>query len=79
VISPADIPLSILDFFWKPKWKKEALGILKGGQKFLHYKRDLLEADRIAEIGSRIKDLKAAISKRDRTEVTEAEKQLIGT
>ena len=79
MISPADIPLSILDFFWKPKWKKEALGILKGGQKFLHYKRDLLEADRIAEIGSRIKDLKAAISKRDRTEVTEAEKQLIGT
>lgn len=79
MIDTADLPLSIRDFFWKPKWKKEALGTLKGGQKFLNYKRDLLEPDRIPEIASRLKDLKQAIAKRDQAAVTEAEKQLIGT
>ena len=69
----------VLDVFWKPKWKKEALGTLKGGQKFLHYKRDLLEQDRIEEISSRIKDLKSAIAQRKTGPVTEACKQLQGT
>ena len=27
-----------------PKWKKEALHLVKGARKFVHYKRDLLEA-----------------------------------
>lgn len=69
----------LTDLFWKPRWKKEAISIYKGGQKFLNYKRDRLEDDRIAEIGARIKDLKAAIGQRDRAAVKECEKQLIGT
>ncbi|MGJ8724504.1 MAG: signal peptidase I [Roseibacillus sp.] len=79
MINVVDILTLIPDFFWKPKWKKEALGTLKGGQKFLHYKRDLLETDRVDEITSRIKDLKEVIAKRDQGGVKEACKQLQGT
>ena len=79
MINPSQIPHLLLDIFWKPKWKKEALGTLKGGQKFLNFNRDLLEQDRIEEISSRIKDLKEIISKRDKDGVKEACKQLQGT
>lgn len=79
MIEASQIPHLVLDYFWKPKWKKEALGTLKGGQKFLHYKRDLLETDRVSEITSRIKDLKQVIAKRDQEGVKEACKQLQGT
>ncbi len=67
------------DAIWKPKWKKEALGMLKGGKRFLNFKRDLLEADRIPEIESRIKDMRSAISERDPKACEEAGKQLQGT
>ena len=33
-----------------PKWKDEAKHLAKGARKFVHYKRDLLAEDRIAEI-----------------------------
>lgn len=79
MIEVSQIPHLLLDAFWKPKWKKEALGTLKGGQKFLNYKRDLLEQDRIEEIQSRINDLKDVIRKRDKDNVKEACKQLQGT
>lgn len=79
MINVSQIPHLILDAFWKPKWKKEALANLKGGQKFLNYKRDLLEPDRVDEISSRIKDLKKVIRKRDQEGVKEACKQLQGT
>lgn len=79
MIEASQIPLLILDAFWKPKWKKEALGTLKGGQKFLHFKRDLLEPDRIDEITSRIKDLKEVIRTRNADGAKEACKQLQGT
>ena len=79
MINVSQIPHQILDAFWKPKWKKEALANLKGGQKFLNYKRDLLEPDRVDEIGSRIKDLKEVIRKRDQEGCKEACKQLQGT
>lgn len=71
--------LDIRDFFWKPRWKKEAIAIAKGGRKFLNYNRDRLELDRIKEIDARVKDLKGAIRRRETREVKEAEKQLIGT
>lgn len=61
---------------FKPRWKKEALLLLKASKKFLNYKRDLLAEDRIAEISSRQVDLKAAIKKKDQDEVKEASKQL---
>ncbi len=79
MIQVAHIPHHILDLFWKPKWKKEALANLKGGQKFLHFKRDLLEPDRVDEISSRINDLKKVIRERDQAGVPEACKQLQGT
>ncbi|MEN8694586.1 MAG: signal peptidase I [Akkermansiaceae bacterium] len=62
-----------------PKWKKEALLLLKGAQKFEHYKRDLLEAEKIGEIKSRQDDLKKAIKAKDQAAVKEASKQLRNT
>ena len=64
---------------FKPRWKKEALGLLKGAKKFLHYKRDLLTQDRIDEIESRRADLKAAIKAKDLDAVKEASKQVHNT
>ncbi|HCQ79270.1 MAG TPA: hypothetical protein DIV46_04785, partial [Verrucomicrobiales bacterium] len=64
---------------FKPRWKKEALLLLKGAQKFLHYKRDLLAPDRIDEIESRRVDLKAAIKAKDLDAVKETSKQLRNT
>ena len=61
---------------FKPRWKKDALGLLKGAKKFLHYKRDLLAADRIDEIEFRRADLKAAIKSKDLKAVEETSKQL---
>lgn len=64
---------------FKPRWKKEAILLLKGAKKFLHYKRDLLAQDRIDEIHSRRADLKAAIKSKDLDAVKEASKQLRNT
>ena len=59
-----------------PKWKDEAKHLAKGARKFVHYKRDLLPADRVAEIESRRTDLLAAIKSGDRAKVDEASKQI---
>ncbi|MDB4265227.1 signal peptidase I [bacterium] len=64
---------------FKPRWKKEALLLLKGAKKFLHYKRDLLAPDRIDEIESRRADLKTAIKAKDLNAVKESSKQLRNT
>ncbi|MGJ8654988.1 MAG: signal peptidase I [Akkermansiaceae bacterium] len=61
---------------FKPKWKKQALLLHKGALKFLNYKRDLLEADRVTEIESRRADLKSAIKANDRAATAEAGKLL---
>jgi signal peptidase I len=57
-------------------WKKEALHLAKGARKFVHYKRDLLEPDRIAEVESRRGDLLEAIKSGDRARADEASRQL---
>ncbi len=62
-----------------PDWKKNANYLVKGATKFLNYKRDLLTADRIAEIESRRKDLVQAIKSKDKEKVEEASKQLRAT
>jgi signal peptidase I len=61
------------------KWKKEAKLLVKGARKFVNYKRDLLQPDRIAEIESRQDDLIAAIKAGDRDKVAECSKQLRNT
>ncbi len=61
---------------FKPSWKKEALHLVKGARKFVHYKRDLLVPDRIAEIEARRSDLLTAIKSGDRVRVEEASKQV---
>jgi len=58
------------------KWKKDAMHLVKGARKFLHYKRDLLKPERVEEIESRRADLAAAIKSGDRKRVDEASKQL---
>jgi signal peptidase I len=62
-----------------PEWKKNAKHLVKGAQKFLNYKRDLLTQDRIAEIESRRKDLFQAIKDKNKERVEEASKQLRAT
>ncbi|MES2982937.1 MAG: signal peptidase I [Verrucomicrobiota bacterium] len=62
-----------------PAWKKNANHLVKGATKFLNYKRDLLTADRVAEIESRRKDLIQAIKGKDKEKVEEASKQLRAT
>lgn len=62
-----------------PKWKKEAMLLVKGARKFVNYKRDLLKPERVAEIESRRDDLLAAIKSGDRTKVDEASKQIRAT
>jgi signal peptidase I len=59
-----------------PKWKKEALHLVKGAKKFVDYKRDLLKPERVAEIDSRRVDLITAIRSKDLAKVTEASKQI---
>lgn len=61
---------------FKPKWKDEALHLVKGARKFVNYKRDLLKEDRVAEIESRRTDLLAAIKSGNRAKVDEASKQV---
>lgn len=65
--------------FMLPRWKKEAKHLHKGAKKFLHYKRDLLKEDRIAEIESRRDDLLAAMKSGDKEAAAEAGKQLRAT
>ena len=48
-----------------PKWKSEALQMVKGARKFVNYKRDLLKEGLVAEIESRRNDLLAAIKAGD--------------
>ncbi len=62
-----------------PAWKKNANHLAKGATKFLNYKRDLLTAERVAEIESRRKDLVQAIKSKDKEKVDEASKQLRAT
>ena len=59
-----------------PKWKTDALLLVKGARKFIDYKRDLIKPERVAEIESRRQDLLAAIKTRDRDKVNEASKQI---
>ena len=61
---------------FKPKWKDEALHLVKGARKFVHYKRDLLQPQLIEEIESRRADLLAAVKSGDRARVDEASKQV---
>ena len=61
---------------FKPKWKKQAHLLYKGSMKFLNYKRDLLEPDRVDEIESRRADLKSAIKSNDKDAAKEAGKLL---
>lgn len=57
-----------------PRWKKEAKLLYKGANKFLNYKRDLLDDDKIAEIEESRAALIKAVKAGDREGVQEAEK-----
>lgn len=65
--------------FFTPKWKKDTELLLKGAQKFLHYKKDLLTSDRIDEIKSRMADVKTAMKAGKRDATAESTKQLRAT
>lgn len=50
--------------------------LVKNGRKFVHYKKDLLKPDRLAEIESRLSDLKSAIAAKNIPQTEAASKQL---
>ena len=56
------------------RWKKESKLLHKGARKFLNYKRDLLDADKIKAIEEARDTLRAAIRAGNRDEAAEAEK-----
>jgi signal peptidase I len=56
-------------FFLTPRYIKEAKHYLHGAKKFLAYKRDILAPDQIDKIQEAIEDLRAAMKRRDRSEV----------
>jgi len=80
---PALAPFHAADdtpaMFFTPRWKKEAKLLAKGARKFVHYKRDLLKPDRVAEIESRRTDLLNAVRANDPAKTAEASKQLRAT
>jgi signal peptidase I len=59
-----------------PKWKKEAKHLYKGALKFLNYKRDLLDPEKIDAIEARRADLLTAIKAGDKEGVAQADKEL---
>lgn len=65
--------------FLRPRWKKEARHLVKGAKKYVHYKRDLLEDGKVAEIESRRDDLRTALKSGDEKAAEEAGKQLRAT
>ncbi len=67
---------TIIEFFYKPKWQRDALAFEKAAKRFINYKRDLLPEGRIGEIESRIKDLKSAIKNGSKRQSIEACNQL---
>ncbi len=62
--------------FFAPRYIKEAHIILKNARKLLHYKRDLLTSEEVAEFEAQMKKLRAAIRNRDKVAVDEAAEKL---
>lgn len=57
-----------------PRWKKEAKLLYKGAKKFLNYKHDLLEPEKIAEIEDARSQLLQVVKDNDRDGLKAAEK-----
>ena len=55
--------------FWTPKWKKHAKLVLSGSNKFINFKKDLLQEDKIKEIRIAQQSLKESIKEADQSEV----------
>lgn len=59
-----------------PKWKKEAKLLYKGAKKFVNYKRDILDPEKLADIETKRADLLAAMKAGDQKACSAAEKLL---
>ena len=59
-----------------PKWKKEAKLLHKGARKFVNYKRDLMEPEKIEAIENCREELIQAVKAGDREKTAEADKAL---
>ena len=57
---------------FSPRWKKDAKLLSKGARKFLQYKRDLLDQQRLLNLEEARENLNAAIRSSDREAVEEA-------
>ncbi len=63
-------------FFLTPRYVKEAKHYLHGATKFLHYKRDILRPEHVADVQSRIEDLRTAMRGKSRDGVHNAIQEL---
>lgn len=55
-----------------PKWKNEALDLVKGANKYLNYKRDLLRLEQVEQIKAKREEVLLAVKRRDKQIVAEA-------
>ena len=59
-------------FFFTPRYLKEAKHYLQGAKKILAYKRDILAPSRVSEIEKGIEELRSAMRRRDREDVSKS-------
>jgi signal peptidase I len=59
-------------FFFTPRYIKEAKHFLNGARKLLRYRKDVLTAEQSGKLEDRIRNLKAAISQRNREQIANA-------
>lgn len=61
---------------FQPKYIKEGKMLLKGVEKFVHYKRDILSEDKIGSIEAAAQDFKSLLKNRDKAAIQEQAKSL---
>jgi signal peptidase I len=62
-----------------PSWRKKALLVLKGAKRFLNYRKDLLDQQKVDEIQEKIDSLKQALRSWNRNDTEQATQTLEGT
>ena len=63
-------------FFFTPRYLKEAKHYLQGAAKFLHYKRDILKPEHVANVELGVRQLSEAMRKRQKDSVQNAIQEL---
>jgi signal peptidase I len=63
-------------WIFTPKYLKHGKLLLKGATRFVHYKRDLLPADKLEQINGLLAELKTALKNRDRERLSQLDGEI---